>query len=141
MREIRFRAINKKTKETCEVFLISFVNGYVEVLPDCELEGGTTQYWMFDDIDLIQYTGKKDINGIDIFEGDIVERTTRQFDFDKDEDNDSFEVTERSFIEYRGYGFWVNDESFGWEGENLWNWEKVKVIGNIHVNPELLNNG
>ncbi len=84
-----------------------------------------------------QYTNLKDKNGKEIYEGDIVKRLARKFDFDKT-DEETYYEEEVSFIIYRANGFWVNTEDFGWEGENLWDWEEMEVIGNVLDNPELL---
>lgn len=75
---------------------------------------------------LLQCTGLRDKNGTLIFEGDIVKR-----------ENWGSKII--SFIEYRDHGFWIKDESFGYEGEDLWDWGNIEVIGNIYENPELLN--
>lgn len=78
---------------------------------------------------LMQWTGLKDKNEVDVYEGDIVQNNSRRS-----------QVLDHkiSKIVYRIKGFWVEDESFGWEGENLWDWNELEVIGNIYQNPELL---
>jgi uncharacterized phage protein (TIGR01671 family) len=88
---------------------------------------------------IMEYTGLKDINGKEIYEYDIVKRTYKEFDFDT---NEYINKTQVSFVEYMGKGFWVNGESFGWEGESLWDWDKIEVIGNLYETPDLyyLNN-
>lgn len=74
---------------------------------------------------LMQFTGLTDKNGKEIYEGDIVREWPKK-------------SNKVSFIVYRNKGFWVDDENYGWEGEDLWNWNKIEIIGNIHENPELL---
>ena len=60
MREIRFRAWDKKTKSM-------FNNAYVD------LNYGKLELQMVKDAILLQYTGLKDKNGKEICEGDIVD--------------------------------------------------------------------
>lgn len=68
-----FRAWHKENKELEPVLLICYVNWYVNVLPDRNLEGGNQEEWRFSDIVLMQYSGVDDINGKSIFEGDLIE--------------------------------------------------------------------
>jgi len=90
---------------------------------------------------IMQYTGRKDKNNRKIWEGDIVKCVEENYEWDEIDDTDVPKMVENvSFIKYRGHGFWVNSESFGWEGELLWSWDEMEVIGNIHQNKELLKN-
>jgi uncharacterized phage protein (TIGR01671 family) len=83
---------------------------------------------------IMEFTGVEDKNGTEIYEYDIVKRVYQEFDFDT---NEYINKTEISFVEHMGKGFWVNGESFGWEGEKLWDWSKIEVIGNLYETPEL----
>lgn len=87
---------------------------------------------------LLQYTGLKDKNGVEIFEGDVVKNECRTWE--EEEGEEPTYSNKISSIIYRNHGFWVDDESFGWEGEDLWDWDEIKIIGNIYENPELLTN-
>lgn len=76
---------------------------------------------------LMQYTGLKDRNGTEIYEGDIIDAVYL----------DSPEVVE----------FKVNDggpeyrDWLGWTVSPHTDSTKVKVIGNIYENPDLLTEG
>ncbi len=121
MREIKFRAWNKVQKKMHEVDGLDFVftpPALLELNHD-KPEIKVVDYWVSDgDFELMQFTGLKDKNGKEIYEGDIVEW----------ELNPMFSKPEKSRAEVR----WseqlllphINNTS--------------KVIGNIYKNPELL---
>lgn len=73
-----------------------------------------------DVFELEQFTGLKDVNGKDIYEGDIV----------KNERNESHIV---SFILHAGC-FAIGDYYFKSIGAG----KILEIIGNVHANPELL---
>jgi len=91
---------------------------------------------------IMQYTGLKDKNGKEIYEGDIVKWTRKTWVDIYDEENGYREQTDISFIEYsiEDRAFMIESEGYGYEGEGLWNWNEIEVIGNIYENPELLTN-
>lgn len=77
---------------------------------------------------LMQFTGLKDKNGKEIYEGDILRDT---------EDIAKVVFEKGAFIAQ------VKTFGFGWKAyANLWeylkDWKDVEVIGNIYQNPELL---
>jgi uncharacterized phage protein (TIGR01671 family) len=87
--------------------------------------------------EIMQFTGLQDKNSKDIYEGDIVKYESRTWKEEAGED--PLYSNEVSTIVYSGKGFWVDAESFGWEGENLWDWDDIVIIGNIYENAEILN--
>lgn len=75
---------------------------------------------------LMQYTGLKDIDGHDIYEGDIVKATPfRPSDFD----------AWVGFVEFDPYTL-----RYRADGESLGDYEsgELEIIGNIYENPEIL---
>ncbi|EDN9504809.1 hypothetical protein GIB78_05845 [Listeria monocytogenes] len=125
MREIEFRAFVKRKKEMFPVTDLRFnryekdavgVSGCGD--PYCTM---CDDWYNFDDVLLMQYTGLKDKNGKKIFEGDV----------GWDEHNECYGVVKFE------------------EGKFLYVWENIaedlqevadgiEICGNIHENPDLL---
>lgn len=135
MREIKFRAWDNLKKEMIaegyhvigESTMFGEIDQWVQ-----EHRGKTPSLEYFNHIIETQFTGCIDKNGKEIYEGDIVKGGT---DYTKYV-NETYDV---SVVEYANHGFWIKDESFGWEGEGLWDWNDLEVIGNIYEHPHLLN--
>lgn len=121
MREIKFRAWLKEEKITIDVSEIDFrgeeVSGFDE--SDVFYEG-----YGYDYAELMQYTGLKDKNGKEIYEGDIGKSVDGIFLVTWDEEKAAFVM--------RFYGY--PEETLYLE--EMWN--DAEVIGNIYENPELL---
>ncbi|PQF17905.1 YopX family protein [Enterococcus faecium] len=121
--------------------LINHLNGVIaEALPnfiydhclvlreDLEEDKQFEEILDFLDIELMQSTGLKDKNGVEIFEGDLVEHD--------DNLNGDWETFEACEVVYdKDYAQFC----FKWDAGNfLTDYRNLNVIGNIYENPELL---
>jgi uncharacterized phage protein (TIGR01671 family) len=125
MREIKFRAWEKNLKEIIPVHNIDFEKKMIN----------TDIAWrLFDEIELIQYTGLKDKNGKEIFEGDILEvKQNYLFKIIWHEESWGYEVIKNEALPICGYI--KGHVSRG--GLKHYN-NTSQVIGNIFANPEVL---
>lgn len=126
MREIKFRVWNKTGEEMCYLLENGWSFGPSEEVRAFSWE----DVFAAQEQDLIplQYTGLKDKNGVEIFEGDLIERDI--------EVGGMYETYGASIVEYN------EDEAmycFEWDSPNrLSDYENLNVIGNIYENPELI---
>lgn len=124
----KFRAWWIQDEVMTHIDTLEFLQGGIRVSDGCWHEK-----FLGDEVILMQSTGLKDKNGVEIFEGDIV--SVR---------NHPFQKTELS-----GAGIEIDgDYLIGWSDHNL-TWlagdlllyqlkPYIEVIGNIYENPELL---
>lgn len=142
MREIKFRAWDKKKKEMLDSSIIICLNGtlFCATPTKCILNYNLTP---IKDFILMQYTGLKDRKGKEVFEGDICK------------DPEFSDIVQVKFgCDYgKEYGNDYVDAGFGLQGIHPYSngrvkWSKdrlntryaenLEIIGNIYENPELL---
>lgn len=140
MREIKFRAWDSENKYFVDpVFYFIEFDGSAWFNLGGATEGKDNLIDQSDKLKVMQYTGLKDKNGVEIYEGDILK-------------DDSSSVLEVKFgelpLDKSGdcvctfQSFYVKDYgSLGYapcyECRNIGEW--MEIIGNIHENPELIN--
>lgn len=117
----KFRAFLKDTKKIADVKSIFFENEVAKVTDN--------EFYLFDDIILMQSTGLHDKNGVEIFEGYIVEIIY---------DNEPFIGVVVYDLGETDFKATNNHEDYGNNFQYLTVGESIEVIGNIYQNKELL---
>lgn len=126
MREIKFRAWDKTSKIMVDVINLDLQGG--NFITTMITPGKPTEQWTNtnDMLELMQYTGLKDKNGKEIYEGDVLKQG---------------EKLAPCYVD-----FYLNKAQYRLARKNLWaglaftekSTAKIEVIGNLYENPELL---
>jgi uncharacterized phage protein (TIGR01671 family) len=141
MREIKFRAWDKDELRMVERPFV--VSNEGEAFDEYRGGGYVKQY------DLMQFTGLKDKNGKEIYEGDVVEGgvyygwpTEKGFGIvefgEWEQDGSGHEYGPETCL---GWYIEIKESEFGYiEGSHLYESKanNIEVIGNIYENPELI---
>lgn len=141
MKVIKFRAWDSENRQMLDVQELNF--------EDCfyggEMQIKTTMYndyFDYREMPLMQYTGLKDKNGVEIYEGDIVKIHKHSYYHGFKQE----EIGEIKFID-GAFGFYREKSKNEYYFNNLatenayGELEYYEVIGNIYDNPELLKAG
>lgn len=135
MREIKFRAWDKINKKMARLTLLGL---------HWELDDRLTVYGVHDEADhvskdapVMQYTGLKDKNGKEIYEGDIVEWHYNKWN--NDNPPTYTPTVGREVVEYAEADNEVGQPYIGFTLPT--NLPSLEIIGNIYENPELLSAG
>lgn len=128
MREIKFRAWDGNKMQYSELPPSFAFWKYVSYDSDCLKT-------------LMQYTGLKDKNGVEIYEGDIMQLKSRYpHDFQEKHPHKKYNRISNGVKYSLEYGAFLLDDTFerepafcGFDENKQW-----EVIGNIYENPELI---
>lgn len=127
MRELKFEVFDKKEKHVLEVLEIDFLNEMFVISDYGAIDEFECHSQSFDNVELMQYTGLKDKNNNEIYEGYIIDYEVSR--------------TEHTNCVVK----WVDKYSCFIALDNLGveyfiqeiDKRRMKVIGNIYENPEL----
>ncbi|CAL83906.1 hypothetical protein FDF29_06445 [Clostridium botulinum] len=134
MREIKFRAWDKIDEKIREITLIDFEYKKVKLLNDYT---GESYLRDFEEVILLEYTGLKDKNGKEIYEGNILHIEIKDKSI-----KDKIIASSNEVVKYKDCKFGV-----------VWGWHRdfigldgfyntaFQVIGNVYEDPKLLQEG
>ncbi len=144
MREIKFRAWltdseqmvfanDQCSTDYCEIWIFTENNIKIQVQETIWREGGGETFERIEYVDvdakIMQYTGLKDKNGKEIYEGDVV-----LFDYEKI--LVSYGIQGVDAFEGIGFNLWSH---YGQKQDGTRLQSEIEVVGNIYESPELLN--
>jgi len=143
-REIKFRAWDTELQKMCDVVRIDLAKPYNDICYELEYEDNgkypkNTYSVIEDKCHIMQYTGLKDKNGKEIYEGDILDSKTdaqiyvnynTEWGYYEAIDTQEKEVQEDDDLKFMhvNYGLLSNCLQDG----------EYEIIGNIYENPELI---
>lgn len=126
----KFRAYVKEVNKTYEITEIDF--------GDEQLKTELGDWWSFDEVEIMQSTGVKDKNGVEMFEGDVVKVT------DGESEEDSYISIVKNYSNEGYPAFDIEYPPTYHYDSNVLSaimcnvFETIEVIGNVWDNPELL---
>lgn len=127
----KFRAWDKRENTMRDVAILHFTKGgKVNSIEYWKTPSELKSYHVRNLV-LMQSTGLKDLNGVEIFEGDIVKVTVNNYGT-----GERFEQIDK--VVYEDCRFCFNDGFYYSETIKYSGYENKEVIGNVYENPELL---
>lgn len=128
----KFRAWDKRRKEMWKVATLHIEDEYADLFKTNIYEKPFDNPWAkFEDLIFLQSTGLKDKNGVEIFEGDIVNYDDGEFSFIGSVKKDRYQFYIKGIEPLESYDF--IDVSNTFDGTT-----SLTISGNIYKNPELL---
>lgn len=125
MNNLKFRAWDKKLKLLGNVSYIDFESKHLMYYFDEETE----LYANFEDVEIMQSTGLLDKNGVEIYEGDIIDVGTRIPFLNKIQRDEETAYLKLVPLDKR----WTESYFTNFEDKS-----RYEVVGNIYENKELL---
>ena len=123
-RQIKFRAWDRATQRMYGTFALLGETTCFDLLTQWVMEQpqGKGSLERLNDVEVMQFTSLKDKNGVEIYEGDIIESKREQL---------------RGRVAYLAPGFEILDRADDLLGPSL-RFYDLEVIGNIYENPDLM---
>lgn len=130
-RKIKYRAWLKEEKKMVNVETIDFTDKSMQYLEKNEIiDAYLLRRIIFDDVELMQYTGIKDKNGKEIYEGDIVLIRI-----------DKTNILHKTVVKFKHGAFIadiIGDNDYIYLFHFGFNKDDFEVVGNIYENHKLL---